>query len=96
MQAHDSCVAALDETEHVQRGADGMRVTPTSRERELLVGERARFVVPAQQSKTFGGPAAPRLAGWVVERNESKRLADLEQPLDSPLVVPVSMRRRAR
>ena len=62
-----------------------MRVTPTSSERELLVGERTRFVVSVEKSKAFGGPAAPGHAAWIVEGDEPSGLADLEQLLDSPL-----------
>ena len=78
-------LAALDETEHAQGGADGVRVTPPSSERELLVGERTRFVVSVEKSKAFGGPAAPGHAAWIVEGDQPNGLADLEQLLDSPL-----------
>jgi hypothetical protein len=57
---------------------------PTSRERELFVGERARLVVAVEQSQAFGGQAAPGHAAWVVVRNQTNGLADLEQLLDSP------------
>ena len=62
-----------------------MRVTPASSERELFVGERMRFVVPVEESQAFGGPAAPGLAAWIVELNQPKGLADLEELLDSLL-----------
>ena len=62
-----------------------MRVTPTSSEREFFLGERTRFVVPVEQSKAFGGPAAPRQVAWIVEEDEPSDLANLEQILDSPL-----------
>ena len=62
-----------------------MRVTPASSERELFVGERMRLVVPVEESQAFGGPCCARAAAWIVERNQPKGLADLEQILDSPL-----------
>ena len=62
-----------------------MRVTPTSSDRELLLGERARFVVSVEQPKAFGRPAAPRHAAWIIQGDEANGLADLEQLLDSPL-----------
>ena len=62
-----------------------MRVTPTSGERELVVGEHARLVVPIETAKAFGGPAAPRHVAWIVEQDQPNGLADLEQLLDSPL-----------
>jgi hypothetical protein len=80
----DPCRAARNQTEHAQGGADGKRVTPTSSERELLGGERARLVVPVEESKAFGGPAAPRHAAWIIEGDQPNGLADLQQLLDSP------------
>jgi hypothetical protein len=62
-----------------------MRVTPASSERELLIGERTRFVVPVETPKAFGGQATPRHAAWIVEADEPSGLADLEQLLDSLL-----------
>src|SRR5262245_60547491 len=63
-----SCRAALNETERAQGGADGLRVTPAAGERELFGGERTRLVVPIEQPKAFGGPAAPWRAPGIVER----------------------------
>ena len=62
-----------------------MRVTPPSSERELLLGERTRFLVPVEESKAFGGPAAPGHAAWIVVGEKPSGLANLEQLLDSPL-----------
>ena len=62
-----------------------MRVTPTSGERELVGGERTRLVVPIEQAKAFGGPAAPPHVAWIVEQDQPKGLAHLAQLLDSPL-----------
>jgi len=74
-----------------------MRVTPTSSEHEFVLGEHTRLVVPVEQAKPFGGPAAPRQAAWIVEQDQPKGLADLEQLLDSPRSgLPVSMRTRPR
>jgi hypothetical protein len=73
-----------------------MRVTSTSGERELVGGEHTRLVVPVEQSKAFGGPAAPRHVAWIVEQDRPKGLAHLAQLLDSRSGLPVSMRTRAR
>jgi hypothetical protein len=81
----DSCLAALDQAEHVQGGADGVRVTPPSSEREFFLGERTRFVVSVESSEAFGGPAAPEHAAWIVVGEQPSGLANLEQLLDSPL-----------
>src|SRR5262249_3840132 len=62
-----SCRAALNETERAQGGAGALRVTPASGERELFGCERSRLVVPIEQPKAFGGPAAPRHGAWIVE-----------------------------
>ena len=62
-----------------------MGSTPTSCERELLVGERTRFLVPVKQSKTLGGPASPRNAAWIVQWDEPNGLANLKQLRDPRL-----------
>src|SRR5918995_543248 len=62
-----------------------MRVTPTSSECELLVGERTRFVVSVEKSKPFGSPAAPGHTAWIVEGEPPNGLPDLEQLVDPPL-----------
>src|SRR5262249_14904777 len=80
----DSRLAALNGTEHAQGGTDGVRVTPTSSEREFFGHERTRFVVPLEESKAFGGPSAPRDAAWIIEGDEPDGLAHLEQLVDSP------------
>src|SRR5215831_11634959 len=61
-----------------------MRVTPASGDRELVGGEHTRLVVPVEQAKAFGGPAAPRYVAWIVEHDQPKGLADLAQLLDAP------------
>ena len=73
-----------------------MRGTPPSSERELFVGERTRLVMPVEKAKAFGSVAAPGRVAWIVEVDEPKGLADLEQLLDSRSGLPVSMRRRPR
>ena len=83
----DSLLATFDPGEHAERGADCTRITPTSSERELLGYEHARFVCPIEQSKTFGGPAAPGYGARIVKGDEPNGLAHLEQLLDSPLGV---------
>src|SRR5262249_9314123 len=80
-----SCRAALDQSEHAQGCADGVRVTPTSREHKFFVDQRTRLVVAVEESKAFGGPAPPRHTAWIVEGDEPNGLAALEQLLDSPL-----------
>src|SRR4029453_16298966 len=67
----------LPATQHAQRGADGTGVTPTSSERELLVGESTRFVVSVEESKAPGGPAAPGHAAWIVVGEQPSGLANL-------------------
>src|SRR5262249_36019172 len=76
---------AFTQTERAQGGADSLRVTPPPGERELFGGEPTRLVVPIQQSKALGGPAAPRHVAWIVKQDQPKGLAHPAQLLDAPL-----------
>ena len=59
--------AALHQPEHPQGDADRLRSAPPLCELELLLNERLRLVVPAEQAKTFGRPAI-READEAIER----------------------------
>ena len=84
-EQHDSCLAALGQTERAQGGADGTRVTPASSERQLLLGERTRFVVPGRDIGGLRRPSCATARCLDCRADEPSGLADLEQLLDSPL-----------
>ena len=62
-----------------------MRVTPPSSERELLLGERTRFVVPGREAGGLRRPSSARARRLDCRGGPAERFANLEQLLDSPL-----------